>query len=46
MFAKPLANGDVAVTLFNETDTPAVISSTVRDVGLSGNAGAYALRDL
>ena len=46
VLSKPLANGDVAVTLFNETDTPAVISSTVRDVGLSGNAGAYALRDL
>jgi alpha-galactosidase len=43
---KPLANGDVAVALFNETDTPATITTTATAAGLSGDATGYNLRDL
>jgi len=42
---KPLANGGVAVALFNESDTPATISTTATEVGLPRRA-AYPIRDL
>jgi alpha-galactosidase len=45
VLTKPLANGDVAVTLFNETDTPATIATTASAAGL-GHSQAYAVRDL
>jgi alpha-galactosidase len=47
VFAKPLANGDVAVALYNETDSPQTISTTASAVGLSsGSTKTYRLRDL
>ncbi|MFC8094569.1 NPCBM/NEW2 domain-containing protein [Streptomyces sp. NPDC057301] len=45
VLAKPLASGDVAVTLFNETDTPAAIGTSADAVGLPDRP-AYVLRDL
>jgi alpha-galactosidase len=45
VFAKPLANGDVAVALFNASGTAATISTTAGAVGL-GHASAYQLKDL
>ena len=42
---KPLANGDVAVALFNETNSPTTISTTASAVGLP-HAAAYRVRDL
>jgi alpha-galactosidase len=45
VFAKPLANGDVAVALFNETDAAATISTTAKAAGLK-SAAAYRLEDL
>jgi alpha-galactosidase len=45
VLTKPLANGDVAVTLFNETSSPATISTTAAAVGLP-KAAAYRVRDL
>ncbi|MCC9306559.1 NEW3 domain-containing protein [Kitasatospora sp. RB6PN24] len=45
VLAKPLADGSVAVTLFNENATPATISTTAAAVGLPGAEG-YLLRDL
>jgi alpha-galactosidase len=44
-FAKPLANGDVAVALFNETNSAATISTTAEQLGLPARP-AYVLRDL
>jgi len=44
-FAKPLANGDVAVALYNETDNAARIATSAAAAGLP-HAGAYALKDL
>jgi alpha-galactosidase len=46
VLTKPLADGDVSVALFNQTDTPAVIGTTARAAGLSGDSSAYSLRDL
>jgi alpha-galactosidase len=46
VLTKTLANGDRAVVLFNETDSPAVISSTVAGVGLTRHAPAYQLDNL
>jgi alpha-galactosidase len=43
--AKPLANGDVSVALFNSTNGPATIATTASAAGL-GPATAYNLRDL
>src|SRR3954465_10944560 len=40
VFAKPLANGDAAVALFNEGDTAATMSTSARAAGL-GQAPAY-----
>ncbi|ANN20630.1 alpha-galactosidase [Amycolatopsis orientalis] len=45
VFAKPLANGDVAVALFNENSANATISADAREVGLPPAAG-YTARDL
>ncbi|HZC72296.1 MAG TPA: NPCBM/NEW2 domain-containing protein [Jatrophihabitans sp.] len=46
VFAKPLANGDVAVALFNEGDTAATMSTTAAQAGLPTARGAYTLTDL
>lgn len=46
VLSKPLANGDVSVALFNETNSPATISTTASAAGLGGDATAYTLRDL
>lgn len=45
VLTKPLAGGDRAVLLFNETGTPAVITTSARQAGLP-TAPAYVLRDL
>ncbi|GAA0587062.1 ricin-type beta-trefoil lectin domain protein [Paractinoplanes ferrugineus] len=45
VLAKPLANGDVAVVLFNEGASTATISTTAAAIGKSG-ATAYTLTDL
>ena len=45
VLAKRLANGDVSVVLFNETDATATISTTVAAIGKSG-ATRYTLTDL
>jgi len=45
VFVKPLANGDKAVALFNETDIPQRISTSVTELGLP-RAPAYVMRDL
>ncbi|MGO1056822.1 NPCBM/NEW2 domain-containing protein [Crossiella sp. CA198] len=45
VFVKPLANGDKAVALFNETDQPARISATAAEAGLA-KASGYKIRDL
>jgi hypothetical protein len=45
VLAKPLANGDVAVVLFNKGETAQTMSTTARNVGLSGGA-PYQLTDL
>ena len=45
VLAKPLAGGDVAVALFNESGKPATISTTAATVGLESR-NAYALWDL
>jgi alpha-galactosidase len=45
VFAKPLANGDVAVALYNSTDSTARIATTASAAGLR-HATAYDLRDV
>ena len=45
VLAKPLANGDVAVVLFNETGSTATISTTAAAIGKTGAAG-YGLANL
>ena len=45
VLAKPLADGSVAVTLFNENAAPATIGTSAAAIGL-GSAKAYTLRDL
>jgi alpha-galactosidase len=45
VYSKPLANGDRAVALFNETGSTATISTTAAEVGIGG-ASSYTLRDL
>jgi alpha-galactosidase len=45
VFAKPLANGDVAVALFNETNQSATIATTASAAGLPRRP-AYVLKDL
>ncbi|MET9628623.1 hypothetical protein ABZX92_14280 [Lentzea sp. NPDC006480] len=44
VLSRPLANGDVAVALFNENTAAATISTDLREVGLG--AGTYSVRDL
>ena len=44
VYTKPLANGDRAVALFNESGAAATISTTAAEVGLSGSA--FTLKDL
>jgi alpha-galactosidase len=45
VLAKPLANGDVAVALYNETDAAGTISTTASAAGLPA-ASSYTLTDL
>ncbi|HET9169907.1 MAG TPA: ricin-type beta-trefoil lectin domain protein [Actinospica sp.] len=45
VLAKPLANGDVSVALFNETGTTATISTSAAAIGKSG-ASSYTLTNL
>jgi alpha-galactosidase len=45
VITKPLANGDRAVALFNETDAATTISTTASAVGLS-KASGYTIEDL
>ncbi|MFD8499119.1 NPCBM/NEW2 domain-containing protein [Amycolatopsis sp. NPDC059657] len=45
VIAKPLANGDVAVALFNENGSTATISTTTAEIGIGG-ASQYGLKDL
>jgi len=45
VLAKPLANGDVAVALFNENSTPATITTTTTAIGKTGSS-SYTLTDL
>jgi alpha-galactosidase len=45
VFVKPLADGDRAVVLFNETNRPARIATSAAEIGLR-RAPAYRLRDL
>ena len=45
VLAKPLANGDVAVALFNETGSTATISTTASAIGIA-SASSYTLTDL
>ena len=45
VLAKPLANGDVSVVLFNENSSAATISTTASAVGLP-SASSYTLNDL
>jgi alpha-galactosidase len=45
VFVKPLANGDKAVALFNETDGPQRITTSASAIGMPA-APAYRVRDL
>jgi alpha-galactosidase len=45
VLAKPLANGDVSVVLFNENASTATISTTASAIGKTG-ASSYTLKDL
>jgi alpha-galactosidase len=45
VLAKPLADGDVAVALFNETGSAATISTTAAAIGKTGSSG-YTLTNL
>ncbi|HEX9337388.1 MAG TPA: glycoside hydrolase family 27 protein [Pseudonocardiaceae bacterium] len=45
VLAKPLANGDVAVALFNETGSTATISTTAAAIGIA-KASGYTLTNL
>ncbi|MBG6137660.1 NPCBM/NEW2 domain-containing protein [Longispora fulva] len=45
VYSKPLANGDRAVALLNETGASATVSTTAAAVGLGG-ASSYTLKDL
>ncbi|MFI0168510.1 glycoside hydrolase family 27 protein [Streptomyces sp. NPDC017095] len=45
VLAKPLANGDVSVALFNETGSTAAITTSAAAIGKTG-ASAYTLTDL
>lgn len=43
VWARPLENGDLAVALFNKSDTPTEITTTLEEVGAP--AGTWAVRD-
>jgi alpha-galactosidase len=45
VFVRPLANGDAAVALYNETDSAVTIGTSAAELGL-GRAPAYTLRDV
>jgi alpha-galactosidase len=45
VLSKPLANGDRAVALYNESDATATISTTASAIGLGGSS-SYTLKDL
>jgi alpha-galactosidase len=45
IFTKPLAGGDVAVTLFNETESAATFGTTAAELGLPRRP-SYVVRDL
>ncbi|WP_042405497.1 glycoside hydrolase family 27 protein [Streptacidiphilus carbonis] len=45
VLAKPLANGDVSVALFNETGSTATVTTTAAAIGKTG-ASTYTLTDL
>jgi alpha-galactosidase len=45
VFVKPLANGDKAVVLFNESDSPQRITTSASAIGMP-HAPAYRVRDL
>jgi alpha-galactosidase len=45
VLAKPLANGDVSVVLFNENSSTATISTTAGAIGKTG-ASSYTLTNL
>jgi len=46
VLAKPLAGGDVAVTLFNEGDTAATMRTSVAAIGLPARSPVYTLTNL
>jgi alpha-galactosidase len=46
VIAKPLANGDVAVALWNDTASEAEITTSATEVGLPPTPGVYLVRDL
>jgi alpha-galactosidase len=46
VLAKPLAGGGVAVTLFNEGSTAALMHTNVAAAGMKTGARAYTLKDL
>jgi alpha-galactosidase len=46
VLAKPLADGDTAVALFNSTSVNQTVSATARDVGAQKLSGTYQLTDL
>lgn len=45
VLSRPLANGDRSVVLFNDTEAPALLTTSAAEVGLPA-APAYRLRDL
>jgi alpha-galactosidase len=45
VLAKPLANGDIAVALYNETDATATITTSASAIGMP-SAASYTLKDL
>ena len=46
VLAKPLANGDISVVLFNKGDTSADAAVSAHDAGFTGNATGYLLDNL
>src|SRR3954465_9908769 len=45
ILVKPLANGDRAVVLFNESEVPLRLSTSTAEIGMA-RSGGYAVRDL
>lgn len=46
VLAKPLANGDMSVVLFNKGATAQTITTTAATAGFTGDPGAYIMTDL